>query len=136
MSVYGAGSTVGISGLDFGATTDSHIAVYGQSTLGIEGNYTVSGGAGGAHWGITNGAMITGGGRTVTISAAVTIATWAVGSLLGKLDVSGMTFTNKANVIGTRYWLGTNAVCNTGGGGASYLPGTVAGSSATGGQYQ
>lgn len=39
------------------------------------------------------------------------------------------------SVTGSRYSVSTNAIINTLGGGASYLPGSTAGSTATGGQY-
>ena len=46
-----------------------------------------------------------------------------------------MTFTNGATVTGTRYSVTNNGVVFTNGGGATYLPGNAAGSSANGGQY-
>ena len=46
-----------------------------------------------------------------------------------------MTFTNGGTVTGTRYSASSNGVIFTNSGGASYLPGNSAGSTATGGQY-
>lgn len=46
---------------------------------------------------------------------------------------TGMTFSGAAT--GKRYDVATNGVINTNGGGASYFPGNVSGTSATGGQY-
>jgi hypothetical protein len=47
--------------------------------------------------------------------------------------VNGITFTGAAT--GQRYDIRENSVCNVAGGGATYLPGDVAGATATGGQY-
>jgi hypothetical protein len=46
---------------------------------------------------------------------------------------TGSSFSGAAT--GTRYSLSTNGVINTGGGGASFIPGSVSGTSASGGQY-
>jgi hypothetical protein len=41
----------------------------------------------------------------------------------------------KANITGTRYLAQLNGVINTAGAGITYLPGTIAGVTNTGGQY-
>lgn len=51
----------------------------------------------------------------------------------GVVAAGGCTFTGSAT--GTRYSAILNGVINTSGGGASYFPGSLAGSTATGGQY-
>ena len=48
------------------------------------------------------------------------------------ISLVSATYTNSGNVTGTKYTVVTNAVLNSGG---ATLPGTVAGSTATGGQY-
>lgn len=134
ISVGVAGATIDLSLVDFGATSGNHMNVAAQSTIVFSGNYTVSGGAN-VHWGINNGGQINASGRTVTISTPVTINYWAYMYNVGVANVDAMTFTNKANVTGTRYNVTTNACLQTNGGGASYVPGTIAGSTGTGGQY-
>jgi hypothetical protein len=51
------------------------------------------------------------------------------------IAISGMTFTNAATVTGSRYSSATNAVIDAGGGGVSYIPGSIAGTTATGGHF-
>lgn len=63
------------------------------------------------------------------------VFSWVVciGTALSKLSITGVTFAGYAK--GARYSAAENSVINTGGGGASYLPGDTAGSVSTGGQY-
>jgi len=56
-------------------------------------------------------------------------------SLAASLQCNGLTFTNASYVTGARYYVDRNGVIDTAGGGANYLPGSTAGSTATGGTY-
>ena len=74
--------------------------------------------------------------RTITFTNAPAFSgQFAYSGYTGKLFMNGMTFTNGATVTGQRYNVEQNAVLFVGGGGASYLPGSVSGASSTGGQY-
>jgi hypothetical protein len=55
---------------------------------------------------------------------------------LAIVNFDGASFTLGGNTVtGPRYDVRANSVCNTNGGGASFLPGSTAGSEATGGRY-
>ena len=101
------------------------------ATAFIKGNY-----AGGAafHWFASfGGRILVISGPTVTLSGApaFTIAfSYAEG--LGAIRATGMTFSGSAT--GKRYELSGGSLVQTFGG-ASYLPGDVAGTTATGGQF-
>lgn len=133
----GRGSNLEFNNIDFAACGD-HIFSEG-GLISCEGSpkaYTISGNA-------TRHLIASGQGRvgvqgsTVTIGSARAFTFFAQASLLGLLTANSMTFTGAgvAGTTGTRYDVSGNSVINTGGGGGSYFPGNVAGSSATGGQY-
>jgi len=80
------------------------------------------------------GIIATGGGLTCTLTGTPTISYFAYASRAGSIEYSsGTTFSGSCT--GQRYVSLLNSVINTNGGGASFFPGTVAGSTATGGQY-
>jgi hypothetical protein len=71
--------------------------------------------------------------QTITISNTPAFSWQGVLVSRGVADMGGITFSGSAT--GTRYVAQHNGIINTGGGGASYLPGDAAGSTATQGQY-
>lgn len=84
--------------------------------------------------------LIQGGGvvvnlfRTVTLVGSIAFASsFCTVNSTGVLLIYGCTFTGSAT--GVRFYVIANGVIDTGGGGASYLPGDVAGSELTGGRY-
>lgn len=80
------------------------------------------------------GGVIDVAGRTATLVSAPVFSGAGVLCTRGSIvEVYGMTFTGTAT--GPRYSVSGNSTINTGGGGASYLPGDSAGSADTGGQY-
>jgi hypothetical protein len=98
---------------------------------------------------VTTGQSITGGmsayvsstggvvqfhGITVTLTGAPAFS-WGFAQCasMGLILASGVTFSGAAT--GVRYGVTQNSVINTGAGGASYFPGSSAGSAASGGQY-
>jgi len=134
-SVLALGGSITIDGaMDYGACAGFQIYAQTFGNISISANYTVSGGAV-AHMLGSSLSAISANGRTVTISTAVAITYFAYSSRLSSLDVASMTFTNPSNVTGARYLADTNAVIYVSGGGASYFPGTIAGSASTGAQY-
>lgn len=70
---------------------------------------------------------------TVTITGTPGINTFAITRTLGYMSADGTTYTG--SFTGKRYFAETNSVINTDGGGSTFFPGSVAGSTATGGQY-
>jgi hypothetical protein len=95
-------------------------------------NYTISGGAL-RHWYSSVFGWIHCIGHTVTITGTPAFSGAFAFSYFGYMNVSGCTFSGSAT--GARYYSGANGIINTGGAGASYLPGDTAGSTASGGQY-
>jgi hypothetical protein len=127
------GAFVTISNLNFGAVSSNQI----QSTTGAlvfaSGDYSITGNAT-RHWETRAGGSITAVNKTVTLTGTPAFSTaFAVSSIIGSLVVNNMTFSGSAT--GKRYDSQSNSVIYTNGGGATYLPGNSAGSTATGGLY-
>lgn len=128
--------------LDFngGSTSPQMVSAAGGSIL-IHAPYTISGG-GGCH-------MLAGEGGNIQIFGLNAVAqnvtlsnspVWGSGFVCAQHNGSILqsvvnTFVGTAST-GPRYTVFLNGVINSGGGGATYYPGSVAGSSSTGGQYQ
>lgn len=73
--------------------------------------------------------------RTITLTGTPAFSTaFAQADQVGNILMNGDTFTGSAT--GKRYNAVMNGVIQTGAGGANALPGSVAGTTATGGQYQ
>lgn len=90
----------------------------------------------GAHIGCSFGGLADVSGSTVTVINSVSFATaFMNANTLGSINAVSMTFAGSGTVTGLKYDATSNAVINTAGGGAGYFPGSVAGSTATGGQY-
>jgi hypothetical protein len=133
------GSTIEIDNLVFGFDTtgaDAHLLASNGGCISAVGNYAIDGGAD-RHFNAVDGGLINTAFRTVTFRGDCTFASgFAESSAGGIARVRGMTFTlGGFTVTGVRYSASSNGVINTTGGGASYLPGNSAGSTATGGQY-
>jgi len=131
----GAGAELVASDIEFGACSYVHASAKDGGAVALS-IYGVSGG-GGAHLRAESFGRIVC-DDTATLLANVTFsAGWVVcdGGLGlvkydgGAIDLDGHTVTGK------RYDIQAGSVCNTYGGGASFLPGSVAGTTATGGQY-
>lgn len=76
-------------------------------------------------------------GAVYTISSAITLTAFAFAVNGGILAISATTptFVNPSNVTGARYLANLNGVINANGQGATYFPGSTAGSTSAGGQY-
>ena len=127
------GSAIRFGNLDFGACAGNHIvAQYGGASITAISNYKISGGAG-AHAEVAAG-VVSLQGRTVTLSGTPAFSyTFANAWRGGLLVADFMTFSGSAT--GSRYSATMNGVIVVGGGGASYFPGSSAGSASAGGQY-
>jgi hypothetical protein len=126
------GSAVSFQNINFSTCTNNHLFAGSNGNLRQIGNYSVIG-ATNNHLSVNYGAIIAS-GFTVTITGtpAFSVA-YALARNAGFIDVSGTTFTGSAT--GVRYDVRTNSVIDTNSGGASFIPGNSAGTTATGGQY-
>ena len=130
-----ARATISISNVDFGTCGVAHIFAGYAGLVSVHANYAVSGGAL-IHWAAEHNGVISADGYTVTFSNAPNFSiVTAFATNGGVMTISSMTFTNGGTVTGTRYLAQVNGVIATAGGGANYIPGNVAGSTASGGQY-
>lgn len=123
------------AGMEFGAFASGyHLYADNYGGIVMLTNYTINGAAA-YHYFITRSGIIFLGsaGGTITVSGTPAFTTFAQVSDLGELFCESNTFSGSAT--GTRYSVTINGVIDTPGGGASYFPGNVAGSTATGGQY-
>lgn len=121
--------------LNFGAVATNHILARYGGLVECIANYTISGG-GGRHW------IATGSGACIVFSSATTItlsgtpafsAQFCLAQINATMIVNLVTFSGSAT--GVRYSAILNGVIYTNGGGANFIPGNSAGSTATGGQY-
>lgn len=130
-----AGGAIYFSNLDFGASAIQHILADTFGVIKAEGNYAVSAGAQIHVQGAGGQVLIA--GRTITFSNSPNFsnAFAVVNRSGGNIDAFSMTFTNGATVTGKRYDAGLNGTITVAGQPTTYLPGNVAGTTATGGQY-
>lgn len=130
-----AQSYIGILGnMEFGACVAAHMWASQSSTIAIHSGYTISGSA--ANHAVASGCseLLALPGLTFTLTGTPAFSqsfaqSWACSIVQFPSD----TFTGAAT--GVRYSVYQNAVINTSGGGASYIPGNSAGSAYGGGQY-
>ena len=131
----GNGSNVSIgTGMRFGTSAGRHILADYGGFVDAKANYSIVGGAT-MHWGVFNSAMLSVTSRTITITGTPAFSVgflWTEG--LGNAQVFLNTFSGSAT--GTRYFSGYNSYIHTNSGGASYIPGSVAGSVSNGGIYR
>jgi len=130
------GGRILFSNIVFGAVagSDCHLYSFGAGAAIIAiGNYSVVGGAG-YHIYAGNGGNCVVRGYAVTLTGTRAFSVlFAYAHTTAVIDYAGSTISGAAT--GTRYTATANGVINTSGGGASFFPGSVAGTTATGGQY-
>jgi hypothetical protein len=127
-------SRVAISQIEFGAMASgySHINAQQGARVNITSNYTYSGNAA-VHWNLDYGATLFAAGLTITASGSRAFTFFAQARNLSLIVCNNNTFVG--TTTGTRYNVSNNAVIDTLGGGANYLPGNAAGAASAGGQY-
>lgn len=120
--------------MNFGACPNAHISVsYNSFVEAVGGTYTITGGAGNhVNANVSSMADMVGTQITLTGTPAFSNAFCAAAELS---DVTFQLCTFVGSATGSRYSAVLNAVINTGGGGAGFLPGNVGGSTGSGGQY-
>lgn len=127
----GPGAVVEFANIRFGACSGAHVFC-DAGRVTATGNYAITGGAAQHIW-MRNGGTVITDFRTVTITGTPAFSSAYALTQQGSYLAGVMTFSGSAT--GVRYSSTLNGVINTVGGGASYLPGSSAGSTATGGQY-
>lgn len=105
------------------------------SEIALLSNYTISGGAY-AHIQLVGAgvALATSGGLTFTLTGTPNFTgAFIITELLACAGHATNSFSGAAT--GRRYYATTNSVITVNGAGANYFPGSIAGSTTTGGQY-
>ena len=118
--------------LEFGTGITQHIRCSDGGSIYCTGNYTISGGASNHFCGVNGSFRVQ--GVTITLTGTPAFSDAFVNMSYGSVAIMS-TITFSGSATGTRYSVAMNGVLYTGSGGASYFPGSVAGSTATGGQY-
>lgn len=136
ISITGGGAVVYHKNNDYGAMISFHLSANTDANIFAEGNYTIS--AGGATHAIANGtgAYVNIAPLTLTLSGTPAFSgVFAQAQTCGVINcpVANVTFSGSAT--GARYAAAENGVIRTNGGGATFLPGSSSGSTASGGQY-
>jgi hypothetical protein len=131
----GNGIKAGVNGaiyldgaMNFGNCVNDHMnAIEAGSFIGINANYTISGNStSGGHWVAQYaGAQISCIGQTITLTGTPSFGSAFAYCDGGYLIIPSNTFSGSAT--GPRYAASNNGVINTGGGGATYLPGSSSG---------
>ena len=119
---------------EFDTSSYSHMtALDPGSTILLEADYEIIGDTG-RHFRIRYGGAVTCDSITVTLTGTPDFSSRFVDIIeLSRLSVSAVTYTGSAT--GNRYRALSGSLIDTGGGGASFLPGDSAGTTASGGQY-
>lgn len=138
--VSGAGGIRGIRGggiffsfMDFSACSSYHIEATNGGWLQSQGSYAISGSAP-RHITCTVLSRVVLPGGTITISGMPAFSdAFARSASASVIQVQGSTFSGSAT--GSRYRVESNAVIDTFGAGASYLPGNAAGTGDASGVY-
>lgn len=128
------GGIIAFSAMNFGACALAHMLATMGGKITATGNYAISGGAGGHILATTAGAVDIN-SRTVTLTGTPNFSSafiW-MSEGMGMSNAYSVTFSGGAS--GKRYIVNNNSVCFVNGAGSTYIPGTVAGTTAAGGQY-
>jgi hypothetical protein len=116
----------------FGACAGDHFLASESGLIEINQDYSIVGNAIN-HWHAYDMGMIICQNRTITLTGTPAFSGNFAGNAQAGHYISGNTFSGSAT--GSRYLSHKNGVIDTAGGGANYLPGNVAGTTATGGLY-
>jgi hypothetical protein len=126
-------STCYFQNIRFGPSAIGHIQAASGTWVVPTGSYTISGSAPN-HLLITHGGSVYAVGVTVTLTGTPNWSdTFVHMELCGTFRAEAFTFSGAAT--GKRYNVVMNSTLQTYGAGPNYLPGSIAGTTATGGQY-
>jgi hypothetical protein len=126
-----ANASLFLSTIQFGTVASFGAYVSAGAKLVFYGNYAIVGNCS-THLAVAGGA-VTYESITVTLTGTPSLGTFIYCSRLGSVTIDQATMAGSAT--GSRYNIDTNSVIFTGGKGASFLPGSTAGSVSSGGQY-
>lgn len=135
-----------LKNIEFGTCKGAHMAAVYTSTIYLDGTLKITGGCPGFvalpgyhMYSSRNGDFEVSQGSappTMSIPGAVTFgATYIETTWTALANVFYASITGAGNVTGKKYHAASNSIINSQGGGASYYPGTVAGTIDTQGQY-
>ena len=140
-------ANIGLYNIEFGYCTVYHMwASRALITLmgsidGLSGAFLAISGSANAHMRASGGGAIGSHGPQLNFLTYVSFSNFAMADSLSELTVvsaSGLWYSaisNYSYASGGKYTVGSNAIISTAGAGVNYFPGTVAGTSGTGGQY-
>ena len=126
------------TGINFGVCAFSHIYVNPSAVCSLATGYTVSGSSG-SHWVVVGGTIFSTpvvGKNTITLTGPLTFTNFASASNNGNINAqSANTIFAGTTPTGSRYSCIGCGVIATNGSGPNFLPGTVAGTQSSGGNY-
>lgn len=128
----GGGSELQWSNLRFGACAAAHVLGGALGSAVCVGDYAITGG-GTQHWIGSHGGVVEAANKVITITGTPAFTASFGSATQGILRAFGNTYNGSAT--GSRYAAVMNGTIQTFGAGASALPGNVAGTVSTGGQY-
>lgn len=131
----GARTALTLKGLVYGAMSAGGIHVYITARASVTQNttpYSIVGGAY-AHIYASEGGSIEASSATVTLTGTPAFSVFAFAENTALVRLVANSYSGSAT--GSRYSVSGNAIMFTAGAGASYLPGSTAGTEATGGRY-
>lgn len=133
MVAYGAGSALTIAGAcGFGAVSLSHLTAQVSANVLVTASTSITGAAQ-YHWDVETGSVILDQAHTITITGTPAFSGAFAYANYGAMFVNANTFSGTAT--GPRYNATSNGLIQTFGSGASYLPGSTAGTTSNGGLY-
>lgn len=135
LTIGGMGSLVLLSNVRFSAGSNA-VAAFGAGNVCTMGGVIFAGNLAGSGMVLSDGARGFMEGD-ITFNAAMSCSAPFL-NLIGPhcyANVQDANFINKANLTGERYSSVMGSIIDSAGGGATFLPGTVAGTVASGGQY-
>lgn len=118
------------------ATGGAHMLALLGGKIILDAGYTIANQANFHAQAIGGGTITKSQALTVTFVTSPTFTTFVYAQQLSYQGWGGVTFNLQGNTVtGQRYYADTNSVITVDGGGATFLPGSIAGATATGGQY-
>jgi hypothetical protein len=137
-SAFNGGSIIQFANIDFGACGAYHMWINNGGFIGWNGGTYAITGAANYHLLMSQCGMADFRGATINIPSGVAFASAFVQVSYGSnILANGVTFSGAgvASVTGKRYNVTTQSTIDTAGGGASYFPGSIAGTATGTGEY-
>lgn len=139
LRAIGARTSLTLANMDFGTVAGAH-HILAEQDARVFANATaikISGGTAYACWGVGSGGVLQAYSTAITVTASFTITRFVDAGTWGLVDTGSLTFSLGAfTITGQRYNANaTGGGINTGGGGASYFPGTTSGAATSPGWY-